>query len=137
MRGERGLRGDIDTVLPYGDLTAAQGPGSGSRDLSDVIELQLLRMNTKPFGPESPRTHYHLLCYMFKVLQPFHRYTDTLSQSKMLLLLLNDWTGFFRTSINELFEVSGPMLRLERRDSRRDFTAGSDAGTPPQDPGPV
>lgn len=32
--------------------------------------------------------------------------------------------GFFRTSMNVLLEVSGPTLRLERRDSRRDFTAG-------------
>lgn len=42
-------------------------------------------------------------------------------------------TGFFRTSINALFEVSGPMLRLERRDSRRDLTTGRDVG-PLQDP---
>lgn len=32
--------------------------------------------------------------------------------------------GFFRTSMSVLLEVSGPTLRLERRDSRRDLTAG-------------
>lgn len=41
-------------------------------------------------------------------------------------------TGFFRTSMNALF---GPMLRLDRLDSRRDLTTGRAAG-PPQDPGP-
>lgn len=44
--------------------------------------------------------------------------------------------GFFRTSMNALFEVSGPTLRLERRDSRRDFTTGRAVGTP-KDPRPV
>lgn len=33
-------------------------------------------------------------------------------------------TGFLRTSMSVLLEVSGPTLRLERRDSRRDLTAG-------------
>lgn len=44
--------------------------------------------------------------------------------------------GFFRTSMIALFEVSGPTLRLERRDSLRDFTTGR-AVSPPQDPKPV
>lgn len=41
-------------------------------------------------------------------------------------------TGFFRTSISALLEVSGPALRLERRDSLRDFTTGS-VGVPVPD----
>lgn len=45
-------------------------------------------------------------------------------------------TGFFRTSISELFEISGPMLRLDRLDSRRDLTTGKDI-EPPNGPVPV
>lgn len=37
--------------------------------------------------------------------------------------------------MNALFDISGPTLRLERLDSRRDLTAGSAVG-PPQDPWP-
>lgn len=44
-------------------------------------------------------------------------------------------TGFFRTSMNALFDTSGPMLRLDRLDSRRDLTPGRAVG-PPQDPRP-
>lgn len=44
-------------------------------------------------------------------------------------------TGFFRTSMNALFDTIGPMLRLDRLDSRRDLTTGRGVG-PPQDPRP-
>lgn len=44
-------------------------------------------------------------------------------------------TGFFRTSMNALFDTSGPTLRLDRLDSRRDLTAGR-AASPAQDAGP-
>lgn len=44
-------------------------------------------------------------------------------------------TGFFRTSMNALFDTSGPTLRLDRLDSRRDLTTGR-AASPAQDAGP-
>lgn len=44
-------------------------------------------------------------------------------------------TGFFRTSMKALFDTSGPMLRLDRLDSRRDLTTGR-AASPAQDASP-